>query len=270
MPEKQLKISIDEQVGFFLPIIENHVQKLATAISTAQKQDFTESEWLIIFSAKKSGKFLNHHFLTELWDDIASFLKKQAKLYFFIDSKAKGLVEKSYKFWLFFSPNTAADFFAGEIDKPHDFNQQNIKPVPFPDLVPPLIESVDTTLAISLSNNVKIMEKLNEMISLADFYLDGEELAAFDKHTKTAISDILSREIELLKTDIENPAISPGLIHKRLLETLKLGWRYFRAKNELETNYFKKIISEDNAERLKGLNLASKKVKDYISNPGDE
>lgn len=267
MSEKQLNLSNEEQVAFFLPILEDHFDKLTSAIGETQDTDLSDADWFVILSSKKSGKLLNHHYLAELWDNIAEFLKKRVKLYFFMDAKSKGLVGKTYTFWSFFSPATAAEYFKRAKEKPTDFGPQNIKPVPYPDLVSPLTAAVDTSMSINLANNAKILEKVNDLISLAGYFLDKDTLVAFDFRTKRLVSEFLSNEIERLKTDIGNPAVSPTLLQKRLRLTLKLCWRYFREKNELESTYFKKLLSEEAQERMKGLKLASKKVTDYIANP---
>ncbi|NQU66193.1 MAG: hypothetical protein HQ517_18185, partial [SAR324 cluster bacterium] len=86
----------EDLIGFFLPHLTWHIETLVTVLSRYKKKDLSDAEWLIILNEKRSGKLLNHHFLNETWEEMASFLKGKTKLFYFLEEKQHGLVAQSY------------------------------------------------------------------------------------------------------------------------------------------------------------------------------
>jgi len=265
MNQKELSLPIDDQLAFFLPLLSDYCQKLSSVLSRSQKKDLLNAEWWIIFDPTKAGKLLNYHLLKEHWETLRHYFRKTQKLFFFIEEKKQGLVESAFKIWVFFSPATAASYFQSQPDKPKDFQAHRIQPLPFPDLTPSLLDRMEQTLTIDLSHVSQVMEKILDTIDLADHFLTDQDLSRFDLQLKNRLLLPLGNEIEQLQKDIGNTTLSASLVKRRLLAVFKLSWRYFRAHNELETRYFKKLISDDPDQRLKGLKLAAKKIADYSS-----
>jgi hypothetical protein len=265
MTAESTNIKLDSQVEFFLPVFEAYVEKLVQAFSQSRNKDYSAAEWQLILPNGHIGKLLNHHVLLEVWETVLQFLKKQEKLYGFIEEKASGLVEMKYKFWLFFSPATANDFFKNQINRPKDFNTNNIITLPFIKLFEPITEKLDRVLLDKEISVIGQMGRLSEIIEMADWFLDEAEVTIFDVHVKKAVARLTLTETSSLMKAIHDKASSPVLLEKRLNGLFKIGWRYFRTKNELETKYFKKLLSQDPADREKGLKLTYKKVADYQS-----
>ncbi|MFH2133311.1 MAG: hypothetical protein ABIK68_23280, partial [bacterium] len=220
-------------------------------------------EWRIIIHSRQSGKLLNHHYLSEAWEEMESFLKQKIKLYYFLDEKQQGLVAQSFTYWLFFSPATAAEFFKQQPEKPKNFSAQAIRTVPFPNLLEAFntgfLEIVDDD---KLHNWQKI-EKSADLLKLSDLYLQKEDAVKMDETVKKKIIQFLSPEIAELQEEVISSVSAPKIVQKRLKGVLRFGWRYFKANNELETKYFRKLMSNNGEERLKGLKLAKKKLIDY-------
>jgi hypothetical protein len=264
MSQKDLKLSSDDQIGFFLPVLTEYTEKLAAILSRSLKKDINDAEWWIIVDQHKAGKLLNHHFLSAAWDDVRQFLQKQQKLFCFIEEKQQGLVESTFKIWVFFTPAGAAEYFRLQADRPKDFHPRQIQPLPYPSLLPVMLTASENNLTVNLSHVAQVMEKALEIIDIAEFFLDETDRQTFHHNLKQMISKPLAAEIEQLQLDIDRPAQSSGLLKRRLTAVLKLSWRFFRAHNELETSYFKKLLSDERDERMKGLKLAAKKVSDHI------
>lgn len=263
MPQSDKAPSIDELIGFFLPHLTRHVENLVTVISRYKKKDLSEGEWQIILNEKQAGKFLNHHYLNESWDEIERFLKSEAKLFYFLDEKQLGLVEQSYQFWVFSSPAIAAEYFKTLSEKPKNFSAQTIQPLPFPNLLDIFSTGFLDIMNDEKLNNWQKIEKAAEFISMSDSYLEKDAISQLNKTVRRQITKYLSQEIQQLQDEIFSKIASPKIIERRLRGVLKIGWRYFRAKNELESKYYRKLMTDKPEERFKGLKLAKKKLIDF-------
>lgn len=263
MAQKELSIAIEDQVDFFLPIFQSYTEGMTKAFSQSREEDYTDAEWMIILNKGQFGQLLKRHFLLSSWADLEKFLQKKAKMFCFIEKKMKGLVGNEFKFWVFFSPTTAGEFFKHQVEKPKDFSMNSILPLPPPHLLEPMTEKITNILSNEKLSVFEYFEKTVELLKLADWYLPSDEIEQLDISLKKMIVNLMINETKSLQHDVNSPGISAGILKKRLRNFFKLGWRYFRAKNELETNYFKKLLSENNDDRLKGLRLAQKKVEDF-------
>ncbi len=263
MNQQTLNIPVEEVADFFLPLFQAYTDKLRTAFSQTKKKDYSEAEWFIISNNGNCGKLLKHHFLIESWDNFDLFLQRKCKLYCFIEEKAIGLVEKKYTFWVFFSPNDAGEYFKHQLEKPKNFNLDAIIAMPFIKMLDHMMEQTAIILNDKKSSVIDKVKKIFNILDLAEWYLPSDEIVQMDNHLKKEIVTLSDIEIEQLLLDIHNPGSSPIILEKRLNGLFRIGWRYFRAKNELETSYFKKLLSEKTEEREKGLRLAKKKVSDF-------
>lgn len=263
MVSKILSIKTESQVEFFLPVIEAYIEKLGQAFSQSKEQDLSQAVWQIILEDGHIGSLSNQHVLLNCWEEMSRFFKREAKLYGFIEEKQKGLTEMDYKVWLFFSPNIANNFFKNQIDRPKGFSTGNIITLPYIKLLEPVTEKLDRTLNDGDSGIIDKLSKSLNTLSLAEWFLDEADFTIFDAHYKKAIVGIVVLECEALIKEIKKPAATSVILEKRLSSLFKIAFRYFRAKNELETKYFKKLISEDPLEIEKGLKLAHKKASDY-------
>ena len=263
MSEDALSVKADTQVEFFLPIFEAYIEKLVQAFSQSRKKDYSDAVWQLILKDGHVGKLLNHHVLLDAWEPMALFLRRESKLYGFIEEKQAGLTEMTYKFRTFFSPDDANSFFKNQIDRPKDFNANAIITLPYIKLLEPISTKVDRVIADKEAGIIEQMKRVLTILSIAEWYLDEADFTVFDVHLKKSVAGIaLSESMQLLK-EIRNPSASQIVLEKRLKGVFTIGWRYFRAKNELETRYFKKLTSEDPYEVEKGLKLMIKKVSDF-------
>ncbi len=263
MSSNALTIKTESQVEFFLPVIEAYIEKLVQAFSQSKENDLSQAVWQIILEDGNIGKLLNQHVLLNCWKEMTRFFKREAKLYGFIEEKQSGLTEMDYKIWLFFSPNIANDFFKNQIDRPKGFHTGNIITLPYIKLLDPVTEKLDRTLN---DEDLGIIDKLNRSLnalSLAEWFLDEADFTIFDAHYKKAIVGVVLLECGALIKEISKPAATSVILEKRLGSLFKIAFRYFRAKNELETRYFKKLLSDDPLEIEKGLKLTYKKASDY-------
>ncbi len=263
MPQSDKAPSKDELIGFFLPHLTQQVETLTTVLSRYKKKDLSDAEWQIILNEKQAGKFLNHHYLDESWDEIESFLKGETKLFYFLDEKQQGLVEQSFKFWVFFTPAVAVEYFKTLSEKPKNFSAQAIQPFPFPNLLDIFSTGFSDILDDQKLNNWQKIEKAAEFINLSDSYLENDAISQLNKVVRKRITKYLSPEIQQLQEEIFSTITSPKIIERRLRGVLKIGWRYFRAKNDLETKYYRKLLTDKPEERIKGLKLAKKKLIDF-------
>lgn len=264
MSRQSKTVSREDKVDFFLPVFSAYLEKLTQALSQSHHKNYSDAEWILIFENKRMGKLLSNHMLLEAWDDFEDFLKKEVKLLAFIEEKASGLVEKTYKFWTFFSPDHAIAFFKNQVDQPKNFSSKSIIPLPFVKLVEPLIEILKRNLKDDKISIIKKIEKSRMVMEMGQEFLKEDELSRFDDNFKRLISGITRSETRTLLNEIRSTGTSPVLLEKRLQGIFDIGWRYFRAKNAIENEYFRKLLSEEDSEREKGLKLTLKKVSDYL------
>jgi hypothetical protein len=255
--------SKEELIGFFLPHLTRQVETLVTVLSRYKKKDLADTEWQIILNEKQAGKFLNHHYLSESWDEIERFLRSDVKLFYFLDEKQQGLVEQSFKFWVFFSPTIAAEYFKTLSEKPKNFSAKAIQAFPSPNLLDIFSAGFSDILDDEELKNWQKIEKAAEFISLSDSYLEQDAISQLNQTVRKQITKYLSPEILQLQEDIYATSTSPKIIERRLRGVLRIGWRYFRAKNDLESKYYRKLLTDKPEERLKGLKLAKKKLIDF-------
>ncbi|MBT3226519.1 MAG: hypothetical protein HN580_05910 [Deltaproteobacteria bacterium] len=253
----------EDLVSFFLPHLTRHVGSLVTALSQHQKKDLSDAEWQIILNEKQAGKFLNHHYLKESWEEIERFLKQEVKLFYFLDEKQQGLVAQSFTIWVFFSPAIAAEYFNSLSEKPKNFSAQSIQPLPFPNLLDVFSTGFSEIISQDNLNNWLKIEKAVEFIQISDFFLQKDDISELSKTVRRKITKYLSPEIQQLQEDIFSAISSPTILERRLQGVLKICWRYFRAKNELESKYYRKLLTDKPEERIKGLKLAKKKLIDF-------
>jgi len=263
MPQSDKALSKEDLIGFFLPHLIRHIETLVTVLSRYKKKDLSDAEWQIILNEKQAGKFLNHHFLNESWDELERFLKSETKLFYFLDERPQGLVEQSFKFWVFFSPAVAAEYFKTLTEKPKNFSIQTIQALPFPNLLDIFSAGFSDIMDDEKLNNWQKIEKAAEFITLSDSYLEKDAISLLNKTVRRQIIKYLSPEIQQLQEEIYSTATSPKMIERRLRGVLRIGWRYFRAKNELESKYYRKLLTDKPEERIKGLKLAKKKLIDF-------
>jgi len=263
MSENEPTQASEELIQFFLPPLTRYIESLAEVFARVEKKDFSEAVWLLILNDKQSGPFLKHHYLSETWEELDRYLKRKGKLFYFLEEKPQGLVAQSFTFWLFFSPATAADYFKSQMDKPKNFSAQAIRPMPFPDFKDAFLDAFTEMMDDEEISNWQKIEKTADILKNSDIYLNPEAVKEVDQVIKRQIIRYLSPEIALLQDEIFKPGVSPKILERRLRSVLRIGWRYFRAKNELETKYFRKLLSPDAEERIKGLKLAKKKLIDF-------
>lgn len=263
MSTKSLTVSLDDQIHFFLPVFEAYVEKLSAALSQADDKDYSKAEWILITDENRIGKLLNHHMLKDTWENCDLFLRREAKLYCFIEEKISGLVEKTYKFWIFYSPDVANGFFKNQIDKPKNFNAKAIRTLPFIKLLEPAVETFQRLLSDANAGATQQINKALELLEIGEWFLPDADLTILDSQVKKGIGALILPETERLLKDIHSHGTSKVLLEKRLSRLFKIGWRYFRKRNELESTYFKKLQSSDPSEQEKGLKLIFKKVSDY-------
>lgn len=263
MALESLSLNSSQQVEFFFPVFEAYVEKLVQAFSQSKNKDYSDAVWQLIQTDGHIGKLLNQHVLVDAWDNMSGFLKRDSKLYGFIEEKQSGLTEMTYKFWLFFSPNDANDFFKNQVDRPKSFNTNAIITLPYIKLLEPMIEKLDMTIG---KKEISVVERIKMNVSnleLAEWYLTEADFTIFDTHFKKAITNLAFAETANLLKEFRNANASQQGLERRIKNIYEIGWRYFRAKNELETRYFKKLLLDDPAEIEKGLKLMYKKVSDY-------
>lgn len=263
MSQSDKASSKEDLVGLFLPHLTRHIEALVAALSQHKNKDLSNAEWQVVLNEKQAGKFLNHHYLLESWEEIERFLKHEVKLFYFLDEKQQGLVEQSFTFWVFFSPAVAAEYFNSMAEKPRNFTAQAIRPLPFLNLLGIFSTGFSEIMAADNLNNWLKIEKATDFIKISDTFLQTDEIFEISKTVRKEITRYLSPEIEKLQEDIFSTVISPKILERRLKSVLKIGWRYFRAKNELESKYYRKLLVNKPEERIKGLKLAKKKLIDF-------
>ncbi len=263
MSENEATQASEELIQFFLPHLTQYIKSLTEVFARVENKDFSEAKWLLIFSDKQSGAFLKHHYLSESWEELDRYLKRKGKLYYFLEEKQQGLVAQSFTFWLFFSPATAADYFKSQVDRPKNFSAQAIRPMPFPDFKDAFLDTFTAMMGDEEISNWQKIEKTADILKNSDIYLQPESVKEVDQFIKRKVIKYMSPEIVLLQDEIFKPGVSPKILERRLRSVLRIGWRYFRAKNELETKYFRKLLAPSAEERIKGLKLAKKKLIDF-------
>ncbi|MCP4756142.1 MAG: hypothetical protein GY866_35210 [Proteobacteria bacterium] len=260
---KEINVSLEDRIGFFLPVFETYTQKLSDAFSQSRQEDYSEAEWWIVGGDLKAGSLLKYHFMEESWEDLEHFLQKKLKLFCFIEEQMAGLVSKNFKFWVFFSPANAGEYFKRQGEKPKGFNPHSILTLPYLELLEPLNERILKELEAPGVTMGEVIERAFEFLKMADWYMEKKEIAELDAVVKKAVVRPMAAEVGRLQNDLNTPGLSPALLQKRLRGVFKVGWRYFRVRNQLETTYFKKLLSPNIEDRMKGLKLAQKKILDY-------
>jgi hypothetical protein len=246
--------------------LEEYSKKVEGILAEKSKEVYSGAEWLLIPSTLKSGKFLSYHSLLENWKEIDRFLTRESKLYCFIQGSKSALVERSFKFWVFFKPGHAATYFKGQLDRPKEFGGDSIITLPHIRLQEPFMDKV--AKIVSAHQQKRIIDTVKKIFAVIDYcerFLQRDEKSNLEAYIKSSISEIISMEIDQLLKDIHATTPSSTLIQKRLKSVLRVGWRYFRTKNELETEYYKKLLSDTPDEQEKGLKLAKKKIIDFRS-----
>ncbi len=264
MTDKKIPISPDQQVSFFQTIIEAYFETLKQAFSKSKGKDFGEAEWVLIQQSGRIGKIFNPHVLVDTWEQMELFLRRESKLLCFIEEKPSGLMESEYKFWLFFTYETAENFFKNQVDKPKGFRTGAVTGLPYLKLLEPVTAKLDQVLKDKEINSNNKVGKIVEILEIGEWYLDQQDFTILDVELKKGVKQVLMAEVKSLLQSIGNPRLSSLLLEKRLRNVFKLGWRYFRSRNELESKYFKKLLSENNDDREKGLKLTAKKIVDAI------
>ena len=255
--------SPEEQILFFLPLVENYIEQLEVAFSKKCKQQSSEHEWQFIINENESGKFPKHYVIEKIWNEFVLYLKNETKIYCFVEEQTAGLGVIKSKYWLFFSPKTANDYFTKQIERAKGFNLKKIITIPFLNIHNPIQEKVKAALNDENSNLKMKISAAFQLLNMAEYYLPEEHLKQFDLYFQASISFYLLNEVLALQQDIDNPNLSANIVQKRLKHVFKLSWKYFGTRNELETTYFKKMISLINSEVIKGLKLAEKKIRDF-------
>lgn len=255
-------MSLEALGEFFLPVIEAYKKNVEVALSQSKDKDLSDAEWKIISEDSRMGILAKSHAIVDSWEQFDLFFSRKSKLYGFIEEKQSGLVQIDYVLWVFFSPATATSFFNHLLERPKNFSTKAIVTLPFIKLLEPLTEKVDNLLA---DGNVRASEQITktlEILEIAERYLNDGDITILDAQIKKSVLKPILAETNQLLKDVNNKAASAFLLVKRLKSLFKIGWRYLRAKNELETRYFKKLLSEDPTEREKGLKLTHKKALD--------
>ncbi|MBU2510929.1 hypothetical protein KJ966_06310 [bacterium] len=264
MDDKDFSITTEELGEFFFPIIEAYIKTVEGALSQTKNKDMSGALWKLIPEDSHVVDLKKQHAIVSSWDQFDLFLRREAKFYGFIEEKQSGLVEIDFVIWVFFSPATANSFFNHLVDKPKHFNTKAIITLPFVKLLDPVIKKLDYFLAADNDSASKKISKTLKILDLGDRYLNDQDFTILDSHIKKSIVQLTQAETGQLLKDIKNPNASSILLKKRLNGLFRIGWRYFRSKNELETRYFKKLLLEDLPEREKGLKLMSKKITDCM------
>ncbi len=263
MVSKEFSMTTEELGEFFYPIIEAYTKMVEVVLSQSKNIDLSESQWKIIPETGRMGKFKKLHAVVDSWDQFDLFLKREAKIYGFIEEKRSGLVEVDFIIWAFFSPATASNFFNNLMEKPKHFNAKAIIPLPYVKLLDPIIEKLDYTLS---DDSIRVSAQIStalQILDLGEQYLNEQDFTILDSHIKKSIARLILSETNQLMKDIKKPNVLPVLLKNRLNGLFRIGWRYYRSKNELEARYFKKLLSEDPVEQEKGLKLTHKKVTDF-------
>jgi len=251
------------RILFFLPHLMQHFAEITEVFGRVEKEDLSDAEWMIILNNRQSGKLLNHYYLNEAWSAMDSYLKQKTKLFCFLDRKQKGLTETACTFWAFFSPAEAAEYFRDQPDRPKAFSAQAIRPVPFPRLEKAFLDDFAKLMSKPEISAWQKLEKTADILKLSEEYLQQKALQEVDDAVKRQTIRLLNPEIASLQEEIFGHGAGSTIMARRLKSVLRIGWRYFRAKNELETKYFKKLLSDQAEERIKGLKLVKKKLIDF-------
>ena len=260
-------IPVETQVDLILPIFENFVKAICAAYGQKFQQDYTQAEHWLLMGRREEGNILKHHILTKYWDNLEPYFQGNTALFCFIEQPLTGLVNQDPKFWYFFSGKAATEYFNQQGKRPDGFSKENIFKFPVPSIQP---ELMNTTISLLKSDDLMIVEKLkkaNEILQLSDTFLQQETSEKLERVVEILIIEQTRKEVEQLKKDIHDPGRSPASLEKRLISVFNICWRYLKENNELEHAYFKKLLTTSNEERTKGLNLARKKIGDFISKP---
>jgi len=221
MKEKKLSISIEDQLEILLPAFENYAQETKEGLQTERGEEGYTIEMRMIFAPNKEDLFPKRYVLQESWGMVQEFLSGTKQLKCIVEKGEKGLVKRNPVYWVFFDAKIAHSFFS--------------------------------------SHTVPKIKKVIDLITLADWYLEKERALSLDSFVRKQISPLLLVELGRVIESQSKPNAS--LPEKRIKRLFKLGSRYYRARNELESSYFNKILSDDMKERLKGLKLMQKKVQ---------
>ena len=254
--------SLESEVQFFFPVLEGYIGNLTLAFNKSKNKDYSGATWQLIQENGQIGNFLNPHVLLISWEQMQLFLKKERKLHCFIETKHSGLMEENYTFWLFFSPDTATGFFKNQVNRPKEFKPSAIIGLPFIKLLEPIYTKLDHLQKDSEISTIDKTRKIVEILELGELYLNEQDRTVLDDQIKKGVKTTVVAEAKSLLESIGNPRVSSMVLEKRLANLFRIGWRFLRTKNELESKYFKKLLSQENSEREKGLRLTLKKAMD--------
>lgn len=262
MTHSSIKLSDEQKIDFFLPYLSDYKHEMAKMLSELRKEDCSDSQWQLIINIKKSGLFLKHHSLGEVWESFQLFLKKESPFYGFIEAQTKGLVEKSFIFWIFSSPTLAGDYFKHQLKIPKGFNQKSIITLPFPSLFPLFTTSAQKRITNSAVGTPTRIQDTLELLILADEFLQPDEMKKLDRFVIKKGWGTIIKEVKQLKEDHQNPASKEKSQKRRSQNLLLFIRKHLVIKDAMDKKYLKKLLADQPDDRLKGLKLLTKKLQD--------
>lgn len=263
MSNVNIKLSTSTQIKLLLPVLEQFTQNIGQVVETHYKTEVADADWFFISDDLKKLKWLKEHTFEVIWEQFKGYLSGEKKIFAFIEKQAVGLMNTEQTVWLFFSPVSAKDYFNKQVNAPKGFNVKSLINVPRIDLLAPLNQIVSE---LSSSKGLQASQKLKnytEILKLSDLYMLEEHKVSFHKSYKSLVKEDLHKEIQVITEELEIGSLEG--IRKgrgRLVCVFISCWRFFRRQNQLEGDYYKKLISDDKDEVLKGLKLAGKRVSD--------
>jgi hypothetical protein len=225
------------------------------------KIDMSKSPWWFIVDERTSCDMLKPHVFDQAWEKFEQYFLQKKELFLFVEEPIVGLVSKEGKFWLFFEPEIASKFFHKQQERPKNFSKSSISRFPHLNILPALIQEVQLIIKESDKRVMAQIKKLEEVLDMADVYLETGEAREFLQNIKKVIQSLLLAEVRFLKQDIDKRGFSATLLEKRLQSIYRLCMRLYVPKSdEKQKSALQKLLTSQPNIRKRALILVENKL----------
>ena len=264
MKEKKLNISVEDQIEILIPAIEDYAKETMEALQFEREEEDYSITMRMIFDPNKEDIFPKRYVLQENWETFQEFLSGKLSLKCMVEKGEKGLVKRDPVYWVFFDPKMAHSFFSSPTFSRKYIDNDSNKTFPKLELTKFFRKTIsELTEESGHVNTIPRITKIIDVITLADWYLEKEKALGLDSFVRQRITPLIHIEIHRLIEVQSKPNAKAA--EKRAKMLFKLGWRYYRTRNEMESAYFNKILDKDPEQQLKGLKLMESKVQKIYS-----
>jgi len=262
------KVSLETQSEIFNRALVSHIAQIASKVGRSMskgkshKVDMTESPWWFIVDERTSSDALKPHIFEKDWNKFEQYFLQKREIFLFVEEPVVGLVSKEGKFWLFFEPETATQFFNKQQDRPKKFSSSSISKFPHLDILPALIYEIQLIIKESDKRVMAQIKKLEEVLGMADLYLTPSGSSQFVQNIKKIIQSLSLAEVRFLQQDVNKKGFSSTLLEKRIQSIYRLCIRLYATNGgETQKQALQTLLAPQPNIRRQALNLVERRLE---------